>query len=85
MTVVLVPVVHRFGPQAVLVVSILAGAMVILGGVAGIGRYLAYLPWPVVEGFTVGIAVIIFLQQVLLLLSDGFAKGHAEDAVHEGR
>ena len=58
MTVVLGPVVHRFGPQAVLVVSILAGAMVILGGVAGIGRYLAYLPWPVVEGFTVGIAVI---------------------------
>ncbi len=25
---------------------------------------MAYIPWPVVEGFTVGIAVIIFLQQV---------------------
>ena len=29
-----------------------------------LGRYLAFVPWPVVEGFTVGIAVIIFLQQV---------------------
>ncbi len=77
MTVVLVPVVHRFGPQAVLVVSILAGAMVILGGVAGIGRYLAYLPWPVVEGFTVGIAVIIFLQQVPAAL--GVAKPDGEN------
>ena len=28
------------------------------------GRYLAYIPWPVIEGFTVGIAIIIFLQQV---------------------
>ena len=24
---------------------------------------MAFIPWPVVEGFTVGIAVIIFLQQ----------------------
>ena len=32
--------------------------------IARIGRYLAFIPWPVVEGFTVGIAVIIFFQQV---------------------
>ena len=39
------------------------GDLVLVAGVR-LGRYLAYVPWPVVEGFTVGIAVIIFLQQV---------------------
>jgi SulP family sulfate permease len=64
MTVVLVPVVARFGAGAVAVVGLIAGVMVVGAAFAGIGRYLAYIPWPVVEGFTIGIAVIIFLQQV---------------------
>jgi SulP family sulfate permease len=29
-----------------------------------LGRLVAIIPWPVIEGFTLGIAVIIFLQQV---------------------
>jgi SulP family sulfate permease len=64
MTVVLVPVVARHGAEAVLVVSLMAGVLVVAAGLLRLGRYLAYVPWPVVEGFTVGIAVIIFLQQV---------------------
>lgn len=64
MTVVLVPVVARHGTEAVLVVSILAGLLVVGAGILRFGRYLAFVPWPVIEGFTVGIAVIIFLQQV---------------------
>src|SRR5690606_24731764 len=64
MTVVLVPVVARHGPDAVLVVSLLAGVLVVAAALARLGRFLAYVPWPVIEGFTVGIAVIIFLQQV---------------------
>lgn len=64
MTVVLVPVVARHGPDAVLVVSLLAGVLVVAAALARLGRFLAYVPWPVIEGFTIGIAVIIFLQQV---------------------
>ncbi len=64
MTVVLVPVVARFGASGVLVVGLLAGLLLVVAAFAGVGRFLAYIPWPVVEGFTVGIAVIIFLQQV---------------------
>ena len=64
MTVVLVPVVARFGASAVVVVGLMAGVLVVIAAFAGVGRYLAYIPWPVVEGFTIGIAVIIFLQQV---------------------
>lgn len=64
MTVVLVPIVARYGVQAVFVVSMLAGVLLVAAAVARFGRYIAFIPWPVVEGFTVGIAVIIFLQQV---------------------
>ena len=64
MTVVLVPLVARYGPDAVLVVGVLAGLLVVTAGVLRLGRALAYMPWPVIEGFTLGIAVIIFLQQV---------------------
>ena len=64
MTVVLVPVVARFGAGAVMIVGLMAGVLVIIAAFAGVGRYLAFIPWPVVEGFTIGIAAIIFLQQV---------------------
>jgi SulP family sulfate permease len=64
MTVVLVPVVAQYGAGAVAVVGVVAGVLVIAAAFAGVGRYLAFIPWPVVEGFTIGIAVIIFLQQV---------------------
>lgn len=33
-------------------------------GVTGLGRAVTFIPWPVIEGFTLGIAAIIFLQQV---------------------
>jgi SulP family sulfate permease len=64
MTVVLVPIVARYGTDAVFVVGLMAGVLVLIASFAGLGRYLAFIPWPVVEGFTLGIAVIIFLQQV---------------------
>ena len=93
MTVVLVPLVARHGADAVLVVGILAGLLVVAAALAGVGRYLAYVPWPVVEGFTIGIAVIIFLQQVPSALgvprpdseNAGLAAGRAVgDALRSG-
>lgn len=68
MTVVLVPIVGRFGPGAVPVVGLLAGAVLIGLAYAGAGRYIRYVPLPVIEGFTVGIAIIIALQQVPVAL-----------------
>jgi SulP family sulfate permease len=64
MAVVLVPLVARHGPDAVLTAGVIAGVLLILAGVLRLGRYIAFIPWPVVEGFTLGIALIIFLQQV---------------------
>jgi SulP family sulfate permease len=42
-----------------------------------LGRYVAFIPWPVIEGFTVGIAIVIFLQQVPAAL--GVIKPHGEN------
>ena len=77
MTVVLVPLVTRHGTDAVFIVGLLAGVLIFAAGVAGFGRYLAYIPWPVIEGFTLGIACIIFLQQVPNAL--GVAKPEGEN------
>jgi SulP family sulfate permease len=64
MVVVLGPVVAAHGAGVVAVVSLMAGAVVVVGGALKLGRVVSYIPWPVIEGFTLGIAVIIFLQQV---------------------
>lgn len=78
MTVVLVPIVARYGQGAVLLVGALAGIALIAASIARLGRYVSHIPWPVVEGFTIGIAVIIALQQVPAFL--GIAKPEGENA-----
>lgn len=77
MTVVLVPIVARFGADAVFLVGMMAGVLVVAAAFLRLGRFLAFIPWPVVEGFTVGIAIIIFLQQVPAAL--GVAKHAGEN------
>lgn len=64
MVVVLGPIVASHGVAAVAVVSLMAGVVVLVAGVLKLGRVVSFIPWPVIEGFTLGIAVIIFLQQV---------------------
>ncbi|MET9350775.1 SulP family inorganic anion transporter [Streptomyces termitum] len=64
MTVVLVPIVARYGPDGVLMVGLLAGVLVVALALLRAGRYMAYVPASVVEGFTLGIALVIGLQQV---------------------
>jgi SulP family sulfate permease len=75
MTVVLLPIMHEFGARGVLTVGLLAGLILIVLAVARIGRYIHYLPAPVVEGFTAGIAVVIALQQVPAMLGVTDARG----------
>ncbi|WP_233624718.1 SulP family inorganic anion transporter [Actinoplanes sp. ATCC 53533] len=75
MTVVLVPVVAEVGAAGVLMVGVLAGLILIGLAVARLGRYVRYLPTPVIEGFTAGIAVVIALQQVPAALGISGAHG----------
>lgn len=76
MTVVLVPVVAQFGATGVLMVGVMAGILLLGLALARLGRYVRYLPTPVVEGFTAGIAVVIALQQVPAAL--GVTGAHGE-------
>lgn len=64
MAVVLAPIVAQHGIGSIALVTVLAGVIVLAAGVIGFGRAVTFIPWPVIEGFTLGIAVIIFLQQV---------------------
>ncbi|MFJ1973849.1 SulP family inorganic anion transporter [Streptomyces sp. NPDC087903] len=64
MTVVLVPIVAEHGPGGVLTVGLMAGVMLVALALLRAGKYMQYVPAPVVEGFTLGIACVIGLQQV---------------------
>ena len=64
MVVVLAPVVAAHGKGALALVTLMAGFLVVAAGLFRIGGVVSAIPWPVIEGFTAGIAVIIFLQQV---------------------
>ncbi|GAA3400488.1 SulP family inorganic anion transporter [Pseudarthrobacter polychromogenes] len=76
MVVVLAPVVAVHGAGSVAPLSLMAGLLVCVLGFSGLGRAVAFIPWPVVEGFTLGIAAIIFLQQVPLATGTSGVPGH---------
>ena len=50
---------------AILTVFLLAGLMQIIIGFLGLGKYIRYIPYPVVSGFMTAIGVIIILTQLL--------------------
>ena len=76
MTVILIPVIHSYGVSAIPALGLMAGLMVIAMAIFKFGAVINRVPWTVVEGFTVGIALIISLQQLPLAL--GIAKGDGE-------
>jgi SulP family sulfate permease len=88
MTVVLVPIVGQYGPTGVLAVGLIAGLVLVVLAFAGVGRAVRYMPAPVIEGFTAGIAVVIALQQFPAALGITGAEGEkvwqsAADAIHK--
>lgn len=50
---------------AILTVFLLAGLMQIGLGLIGLGKYIKYIPYPVVSGFMTAIGVIILITQIL--------------------
>lgn len=64
-------IVERFGVEGLLIATLLAGVLLIIMGLARLGSFIKFIPYPVVIGFTAGIAVIIFSSQVNDLLGLG--------------
>ena len=53
---------------AILMVFLLAGIILIGLGLIGVGRYIKYIPYPVVSGFMTAIGVIILITQLLPMM-----------------
>jgi sulfate permease, SulP family len=65
MTVILTTVYMEFGgPDALVAACVLAGLFQIVYGLLKVGKYVHLVPYPVTVGFTNGIAILIFLQQL---------------------
>ena len=79
MTVVLIPVISKYGVSAIPVLGIMAALALLLMALLRLGKFIKHVPGPVVEGFTVGIALLIMLQQFPYAL--GVAKGEGERTV----
>jgi SulP family sulfate permease len=75
MTVVLVPIVSKYGIKSLAPLGIIAGAIVIFMGITHAGAVINRVPWPVMEGFTLGIALVIALQQLPTALATDSIKG----------
>ena len=65
---------------SILMVFLLAGMMQIGLGFLGLGKYIKYIPYPVVSGFMTAIGVIILLTQILPSL--GYSPKNDEEYVN---
>ena len=61
-------IIQQYGMQGLTVATLMAGVFLILLGVLHLGTIIKYIPYPIVVGFTSGIAVTIFTTQIKDLL-----------------
>ncbi|MDR0733498.1 MAG: sulfate permease [Dysgonamonadaceae bacterium] len=61
-------IVHRFGLPGLAVSTVLAGIMLVGMGVLRLGSIIKFMPYPIIVGFTGGIAMVIFTTQIKDLL-----------------
>lgn len=62
--VILAPIVARHGLAGLLSAGFMAGALLLGMGLAGLGRWMQFIPHPVTTGFTAGIATVIATLQL---------------------
>ena len=76
--VVVYGVIQQFGFDGLLLATLMAGLILAVGGLVRAGRFIALVPEPVIEGFTIGIALIIAVSQLKDLLGLSTAKVPAD-------
>jgi len=64
MSAVLIVLVQRYGLEGIWVAGLLSGVVLLVVGLLRLGRFIAFIPAPVISGFTSGIALIIFIGQI---------------------
>jgi SulP family sulfate permease len=81
MSAVLMVVAQQVGLPGVWVAGMLSGLILLLLGILRLGRFVAFIPAPVIAGFTSGIALIIAIGQLDNLL--GVSTPPADSAARE--
>ena len=64
MSAVLIVLVTRYGLEGIWIAGLLSGLILLFIGIMRLGRFIAFIPAPVISGFTSGIALIIFIGQI---------------------
>ncbi|MFM7678780.1 MAG: SulP family inorganic anion transporter, partial [Roseiflexaceae bacterium] len=64
MSAVLLVILHRTGVMGMWTATLMGGVFLIVMGVLRFGRYVVFIPTPVITGFTSGIALIIAIGQI---------------------
>ncbi|SEI52836.1 sulfate permease, SulP family [Allopseudospirillum japonicum] len=83
--VILLPVTQTHGLGGLLLATLMAGILLLLMGITGLGRLVQYIPAPVTLGFTAGIGVVIAtlqLQDFLGLQISEQGEHYAEKLTH---
>ena len=57
-------IIQQFGIEGLAIATVIAGAMLILMGVLKLGTIIKFMPYPIIVGFTSGIALTIFTTQM---------------------
>ena len=57
-------IVAKYGYDGLVVITVMAGVILVILGLARMGALIKFIPYPVITGFTSGIAVIIFSSQL---------------------
>lgn len=76
--VIVYAIVQQYGIDGLTVATIMAGVLLIIFGTLGLGSTIRFIPFPVITGFTSGIAIIIFSGEIkdLLGLRMGAVPAH---------
>lgn len=61
-------IIQQYGMQGLTIATLMAGVFLIMFGVLRLGTIIKYIPYPIIVGFTSGIAVTIFTTQIKDLL-----------------
>lgn len=61
-------IVSQYGVSGLIIATVLAGIMLVAMGIFKLGSIIKFIPYPIVVGFTSGIALVIFSTQVKDLL-----------------
>ncbi len=61
-------IIQQYGIQGLTIATLMAGVFLVLLGVLRLGTIIKYIPYPIVVGFTSGIAITIFTTQMKDLL-----------------